>query len=474
MIKKNPTYRVTVYNQQDTRVIEYPLTCKFNSQRGTFSKSNKCTIDLYNLAPDTRAAIFKDALTLDQASWKYIKLEAGWNGQLSQIFEGRILQANSTKGGGQVDVITHIECQPFDIFSTNSSYTFEAGTSYKQAFKTISEDFPNVKLENLGNLEGTFKTQTTLDGNTLDCLMELTDGNTYVDNGTLNCILNNEVIDVPVPLVTDENGLLETPVRRDKSLTIKMLFEPTLIVGQLLEIKSSIAPQYNGQYKVLGFTHDCLISATQAGQRITTVDLWIAPLLTATNINISGEEVTGGASPVVGYNKVKKETVTPGDEELPINIRGVYNYIQKNNKAPHTQITNNIWWDEVIKPKPLEYGKPSMEVLTNLYFTATKIQAFRDKYYPGTKITINSGWRPRAYNDTIGEWKIVNGKRVFVRKSDPNSEHIYGNAIDFIIIGYTTKQVSVNFKNFWKGRWYFEYGFIHADNTKSRGIRADW
>lgn len=309
MIKKNPTYRVTVYNQQDTRIIEYPLTCKFNSQRGTFSKSNKCTIDLYNLAPNTRVAIFKDALTLDQASWKYIKLEAGWNGQLSQIFEGRILQANSTKGGGQVDVITHIECQPFDIFSTNSSYTFEAGTSYKQAFKTISEDFPNVKLGNLGNLEGTFKTQTTFDGNTLDCLMELSGGNTFVDNGTLNCILNNEVIDVPVPLVTDENGLLETPTRRDASLTIKMLFEPTLIVGQLLEIKSAIAPQYNGQYKVLGFTHDCLISPTQAGQRITTVDLWIAPLLTSTDINISGEEVTGGAAPIT--YKVKKEERTP-------------------------------------------------------------------------------------------------------------------------------------------------------------------
>ena len=304
MIKKNPSYRITVYNPTETIISEYPLTCKFNSQRGTFSKSNKCTIDIYNLAPSTRAMIFKDALTLDPANWKYIKLEAGWNGQLSQVFMGRILQAYSTKAGGQVDVITHIECQPFDIFSAQSSHTFEAGTSYKDAFKVLAADLENVEIGNIGSLEGTFKTQTTFDGNTLECINTLTGGYSFVDNGVLNCIMGNEVIDVPVPVVSDSNGLLQSPIRRDASLTIKMLFEPSLIVGQLLEVKSNIQPQYNGQYKVLGFTHDCMISPTQAGQRITTVDLWIAPLLTSSDINITDESVTNS------YNKVKGENVT--------------------------------------------------------------------------------------------------------------------------------------------------------------------
>lgn len=305
-IKKNPSYRITVYNQKETIVIEYPITCKFTSERGTFSKSNKCTIDLYNLASKTREAIFKDALTLDKESWKYIKLEAGWNGQLSQIFMGKILQAYSTKNGGQVDIITHIECQPFDIFESNSEYTFAEGTTYKDAYKTMAADLPNVVIGNIGKLEGTFKTQTTFSGKTLDCLNTLTGGNTYVDNGVLNTIMSNEVIDIPVPLVTDDNGLLQTPIRRDATLTIKMLFEPSLIVGQLLEIKSIINDAYNGQYKVLGFTHDCLISPTQAGSRTTTVELWIAPLLASTDINITNEEVTGRT----GFDKVEKETVT--------------------------------------------------------------------------------------------------------------------------------------------------------------------
>ena len=316
MIKKNPSFRVTIYpapiTEEEPFVLEYPLTCRFNSQRGTFSQANKCTIEIYNLAETTRSKIFKDALVgdLEEKNWKFIKLEAGWNGQLSQIFYGRILQAYSSKTGGQTDIITRIECLPFDIFASQSSYTFAAGTSYKEAYKTMASDLPQVQIGNTGNLEGTFKTQTTFEGNTLECLNQLTGGNTFVDNGILNTLMANEVIEVPIPLVTDSNGLLSTPIRRLATLTIKMLFEPSLIVGQLLEIKSSTQSEFDGQYKVLGFNHDCTISPTQAGQRITTVDLWAIPTLARTDINITNEEITGGASDLKAY-KVKGEDLSP-------------------------------------------------------------------------------------------------------------------------------------------------------------------
>ena len=461
MIKRNPSYRITVYDQDKTVTFGYPLTCHFNSQRGTFSKANKCTIDVYNLAPATRAEIFKDALTLDQANWKYLKLEAGWDGKLFQIFMGKILQCYSSKAGGQVDTITHIEGQPFDIFESQTSYTFEAGTTYKDAYKVIAADFPNVKVGNIGSLEGEFKTQTTFNGSTIDCLNTLTGGYTYIDNDTLNTIMSNEVLDVPIPLVTDENGLLETPVRRDATLTIKMLFEPDLIVGQLLEIKSNIQSQYNGQYKVLGFTHDCMISPTQAGQRITTVDLWIAPLLTSSDINLTGEQTMDSVN---NLYKVKGEKVVPASFSDPNNIREVYQYIQKNGRAPHTKITANIWWDEVVKFPSLSYGKPSISHLTNLYYCAYRVQQFRDAYYPTSRLQLNSGWRSVGYNNTLSG-------------ADKNSEHLYGNAIDFAVIGQNMSSVYNNFKRFWRGRKYLHggYNFIHADTTTSRGIYAnDW
>ena len=469
MRKFQATYRVTIYSNFQTLTVEYPITCKFNVSRGLFAQSNKANIQLYNLSLSTRNMIFQDCLVINPDLFKYVRLEAGYNGSMSIIFEGRILQAYSYKSGGQTDVITEIQAQALDIFDCQSSVTFAGGTSFRDAYKTLAGDLPNVRLNNLGALDGTFKTNTTFDGNTFEQLNKLSGGHTFVDNNQLNCLMDNEAAKVPVPVVNDSSVLLETPRRRDANLQIKMLFEPTLIVGQLLEIGSNVSPNFNGQFKVIGITHDCVISGTQSGSRTTSLDLFIGPLLPGADINLTGEKVESPS-----FNLVEGESISTASINEPTNIRDVYNYIQKNGKAPHTKITNNIYWDEVLKPKPLTYEKPSIEILSNLYFTASKIQEFKDKYYPGTKIQINSGWRPRAYNNTIGKYKMVNGVKKWVQISDPNSEHIYGNAIDFLIVGYNTYAVYNTFKKYWKGRNYTEGSFIHADSTKSRGVRADW
>lgn len=308
MIKQfDARYRVTVYSNTETTIVEYPITCKFTVTRGVFAQSNSATIQLYNLAPDTRNRIFQDAWTnaVDKTKWKYIRLEAGWNGTMSEIFVGRIMQAYSSKSGGQTDVITEIQATALDIFDSQSSHTFAAGTTFKDALKIMASDMPNVLLGNTGTLEGAFQTPTTFDGNTMDEINKLTGGHSFVDNGVLNTLMDNEVIDVPVPVISNNTTLLETPMRRDANLEIKTLFLPDLIVGQLVEVDSSISPNFNGQFKLVGFTHDCLISPTQAGTRTTQMVLWIGPLLPGANIAI-----TGGAAPVE-FSKVKGEDVSP-------------------------------------------------------------------------------------------------------------------------------------------------------------------
>ena len=321
MIKRNPTYRLTVYPTQKEQnieplIIEYPITCRFNSARGLFSQANRCTIELVNLSESSRSRIFQAPYTQSESEWKFAKLEAGWNGVLSQIFYGKILQAYSHKIGGHGDIITKIECLPFDIFSSQSAHTFEAGTSYRTAYKTMAGDLKGCQIGNIGSLNGTFKTQTTFEGNTHDCLNELTGGHTFVDNGIVNTIMANEVIDVPIPLITGDNELLETPLRRNMKVTIKMLFEPTLIVGQFLEFKSNVQTEYNGQYKVIGFTHDCVISPTEAGQRITTITMNVLNTLPRAAINLTNEQISGDSDTVNAY-KVNGEEVTP---ITPVNI----------------------------------------------------------------------------------------------------------------------------------------------------------
>lgn len=335
MYKINPCYRVTIFTAKETIVISDPLSCHINVERGVLSDSQKCTVKVINLSPNTRQRIFKDAFqdTLNPENWNYIHVEAGYNGQYALIFKGRVMQAYSTRPGGSTDVTTEIQAMYLDAIDSNCSYTFKAGTTKREAFHTIAASIPNIVVGNVGDLKGTFQTDTTFDGSALDCLNNLTGGAAQIDNGVLNCILNNEVIDVPVPKIGDETGLLDTPMRRDANLEVKMLFQPDLIVNQLLEIQSSMQPDFNGQYKVVGFTHDLQFGENNAGNRITTVNLYIGPLLPgATITNTDGDAENR-------FYKVK------GDELSTVNPKSVGKWI-----APVKAAVTSEWNPKRIHP----------------------------------------------------------------------------------------------------------------------------
>jgi hypothetical protein len=51
---------------------------------------------------------------------------------------------------------------------------------------------------------------------------------------------NNECIEGSIQLITAESGLLESPRRSDTQLVFKILFEPRLRVGQILQLESKI------------------------------------------------------------------------------------------------------------------------------------------------------------------------------------------------------------------------------------------
>lgn len=455
----NAKYRVTVYSIEETVIVEYPITCKFTVTRGVLSDSNKATIHLYNLALSTRNKIFQDQFTLDKTKWKYVHLEAGYNDNLSLIFKGRILQAYSFKSGGQTDVITEIQAMALDIFDYQTSHTFAAGTSFKEVHNTIASDMPNVIVGNIGNLNGEFKTPTSFDGMAIEQLNSLTGGHTFVDNGVLNTLMDNEVIDVPVPIISNQTNLLETPMRRDANLEIKTLFLPDIIVGQLVEIDSEVSPNFNGQFKLVGFTHDCLISPTQAGTRITRMTLWIGPLLPSSNLNMA---VKNQNSP---FSKVKDENITPISINEPADVRGVYNYIKNNNgNIPNRKITRNIFWKEMLgndNTNSERVRELSITKLSNVYSVAHSFQQIIDKYFPGRTVKINSGWRSVNNN---ARWK-----------GNPKSKHLDGLAIDFRVAGIPTNQVFNIFKSVWNGKiLYYEKGdFIHIQQSATQGYIND-
>lgn len=474
-MKFQATYRVTIYNQDSTVIIgaheekdkggntklvqdEARLTCKFSVERGILSDSNKCTIQLYNLAPSTREKIFQDAFQMNPSKWKFVKLEAGYGDDLTEIFMGRILQAYSHRAGGQTDIVTDIQAQALDMFDCYTSYTFEAGTTYKDALQTIvTTSLPNVKLGNVGALEGEFKTRTTFDGNAMDNISKLTGGNAFIDNSQLNVLMANEVIDVPVPVITDDNGLLDTPDRRDANLEVKMLFEPNLIVGQLLEIKSGVSPNFNGQFKVMGFRHDCTISGAEAGSRTTTVNLYIGPFLPGAEEMISGEVQQN-------FNKVKGFEIAPVNAKRSAQAREVYKHLQQfNGEIPDVRITTNISWRDMIGHSNTNAERKrecTLAILTNCVATAVQLQGIYNAYFKGRPLIITSGWRSKRNNSSCG------GKA--------NSKHLSGLAVDF-----TFGQAKISKKDMytvqmsWRGYTLNEGTWIHAQINGTKGYAND-
>lgn len=459
MSKFQCKYRITIKIGNENLIIEYPLTVKFNINRNTFASSNTASFQIYNLALQTRNSIFQDRYKI--YDYKFITFEAGYGDNLTLCFKGKIQQAYSHREG--VDIITDIQAFDIDIQSyatktlvqNYTSKTFDSGTSFKEAYLNMASDMQNLKVGAIGSLEGEFKTPTVFDETSFFALNKLTGEHTFIDNGVLHTLMDNEALgDYGVYVIESSTGLLGTPMRRDAQLEVQMVFEPNIVVGQLVEINSTTDTNFNGQFKVCGINHSGTISGAEAGQRITTLNLFIGSLLPNADSAITGQTQTQQFSMVVG------EKIQVVESKVPSSVREVFDYIQKYNRAPHSKVTKNIWWDELIKANSLAYGKPNMDNVTNLYQVSVKLQEFLNRFYPGNIVTITSGWRSKGYNSTISG-------------AAPNSEHIYGNAIDFFIPGQINAYVYQNIQKYWNGRKKQYSNFIHVDRSLSHGKYAN-
>ncbi len=270
------TYILTISSNNKTTTIQSPIAIRFNILRQIDSQSNKAVLELYNLSKSIRNAI-QDSIF--EKKEKYLTLQVN----NSLVFSGMVLQSYSYKLPNRVDIVTRIEAAALDIFDCQASFTFDAGTTFKEAYKQIASCMPNVNIANIGALEGTFKTPATFDGNALDELNKLTGGHTFVDNNTLNTIFDNEMIYTPKTIIAD-NSILD----RSETTAI-ILFNPVLIIGQLLKFFNS------SQYKIISITHDCLISPTQPSKNTTTLTLIYINTLPSSDIALTGGGAQAGA-----------------------------------------------------------------------------------------------------------------------------------------------------------------------------------
>ena len=438
----------------------YPnlLTINLDINRNTFAASNECHLQIYNLSKSHRQQMYHDRYRPDQQI--YLEIMAGYGQDLSLIFRGKVLQSYSYMQGN--DMVTDIQALDMGFMSyikdgrhvNYTSMTLEAGTSKNEAIKRIVEDMEEGnQLGALGKIgDVTYQTPVSFLGNSFFVLDTVTGGHVFVDLGKINVLSDKEVISVgKIPLITAKSGLLGTPMRREGQLEVDILFEPSYIVGQAVELESITGvEEYQGVFKVIGIHHSGTISGATCGTLKTRLNLWYGNRLPQTdNANVLEEEP---------FSEVKNEEVTPVQNNIPHSCIEVYEYIQKNGTTPNWLIPNTtIKWTSVIP----NGNKPKLEIITNLQQLCEAVQRVAGK---GVKIQVSSGYRNASRNASVG--------------GSSTSLHMRGQAIDVTSIGSIKdlKQIYFMFDSLAStfDELLLEGGCVHIGFGKGRVTHGRW
>lgn len=279
-MKFGRVYRLTLeVSDTETVVMEYPLTLIFEVSRNTLASANRGHFQIYNLKPDTRLKIYHDRY--DTLTYRRLILQAGYEDEspLPTIFRGNVIQASSYRSG--TNWITEIEAFDggFGIINGQVSQTVPAGWDLPQIIKAVLGGLPNVTVGAVGDLAQQNARGVTLMGNSWDAANRIAAGQdavAFVDNEQANLLKKNEYIAGAgsIDLITSETGLLQTPRRYDARLDAEILFEPRLVVGQIVQLQT-LEQVYNAQYQVVGVTHRGTISGAVCDSAVTVASLWL-------------------------------------------------------------------------------------------------------------------------------------------------------------------------------------------------------
>lgn len=280
MFKFGRNYRLRISDEEtgDAVTITLPITIKFTVQRYTGSTLNVIKADIYNLSENVRNFLFQEKWSERR---KRIVFEGGYD-TLSTLYIGELWTGNSYRSGP--DIITSIEGRSsvWELDNSTVYTTLNDANTVGDVISFLSGQFKDtIPVGAIGEWPEQLLRPVTLNGNTWNLLKQYSDGTAFVDNGKIFVLRRNETIDGDLLTITQENGLLSTPVRRDLNIQVNILFEPRIVMNQEITLAiqntqflSGVGSVYNGTYKVFGIQHQGTISEAENGSCITTIELY--------------------------------------------------------------------------------------------------------------------------------------------------------------------------------------------------------
>lgn len=303
MLKWQRKYILTIEVKEEDEVIttleiKNPLTIEFFIDKNLNSQANLLDLKIYNLAEKTRNLLLQDKFNLlDFGSgkrYRKIVLKAGYGINTPIIFIGNLVESYSFRQG--TEVITQIYAYDglYGMINSYADLTLSKGISKLDAINKLISTLNKIDKGIITNLEGELKRGALYNENSYlliknnfkdfisvnNGVQTITQRNIFVENEKINILNANDFIDQGYVIeISSNTGLLNTPKRRETFIECDILFDPNIIAGQLIELKSSFNKMFNGIYKVYGFTHNVVISEASGGDAITTLQLYLGTKL---------------------------------------------------------------------------------------------------------------------------------------------------------------------------------------------------
>lgn len=262
----------------DQYAISSPITLEFDISRNIMSEANYAKFTLYNLAPDTRAAIYHDRMRVNPRAFQQIKLIAGYksSNQRSLLFLGNIRTANSQRRGP--DWITSIDAMDGGMcfVSGQVGLTIPVGATAETVAKMLTKSMDFVSFGAVGNVTFRNSRPIAMSGAAYEIAQRVyQNSNFFIDSGITYILNDNEFLVKPgeMDLVLNSGNIIGSPRRQEGWIDVDVIFEPGAYPAQRA-ILSSRDGVYNGQYIVRGIKHSGTISGSVCDKAVTTLSLW--------------------------------------------------------------------------------------------------------------------------------------------------------------------------------------------------------
>ncbi len=275
-VKFGRSFRLTLdlKDGQPPIVVTLPFTIRFSVNRDIFNALNSLTLEIFNLSEAQRNRIFQDRY-IGGPPAKRVTLEVGYS-TLYLVYDGVIFRASSARDG--TNITTNIECLSgrVDIAGTQTFATLQSGQTIGSVLRFLAGEFEGITLGAIGDYgDQTLSRPVVLNGATWELIKQWSNDTVYIDNGKIYCLQNFEVLP-GVTTVNDATGILATPRRDQGYLLVQTLLEPGIDIKQQVELQSSVQPNYDGNYSVIGLVHRGIISDGVNGDCRTILKL-LAP-----------------------------------------------------------------------------------------------------------------------------------------------------------------------------------------------------